>query len=185
MGSLRLLLDATIVCPVCSESSRLTMPTDACRWIYGCDACGRGRARSTATAACSALTRIRSARPSRRASHNARAGQRRPTRRATQAPAPTTAARASAIRFVWTQVRQLTRSCHQRPRGPHLPCPRDQAGMRLLRVLRPQTPQGLGGPLPGRPQGDRRAAHRNILPAVRRSRVRLQARRRRDVRVHF
>ena len=38
-----LVLEATIVCPVCGESSRQTMPTDACQWIYVFEAC---RARS-------------------------------------------------------------------------------------------------------------------------------------------
>ena len=33
-------LEAMIVCPVCGESSRETMPTGACQWIYACEACG-------------------------------------------------------------------------------------------------------------------------------------------------
>lgn len=32
-------LEATIVCPVCGESSRQTMPTDACQWLYTCPHC--------------------------------------------------------------------------------------------------------------------------------------------------
>lgn len=33
-------LEATIVCPVCGEATQETMPTDACQWIYACTHCG-------------------------------------------------------------------------------------------------------------------------------------------------
>lgn len=40
LDALAAVLEATIVCPVCGESSEQTMPTDACQWVHACEGCG-------------------------------------------------------------------------------------------------------------------------------------------------
>ena len=79
-------------------------------------------------------------------------------------------------------ARELTRSCHLRPRRTAPTVARGHAGMRLLRVLSPKPGKGwvrFAGTTPK----DRRAVCRGLLPAVRRRRARPQTRRRRRVRL--
>jgi hypothetical protein len=37
---MQIVTEATITCPVCGHREQETMPMDACRYIYSCDACG-------------------------------------------------------------------------------------------------------------------------------------------------
>ena len=33
------ILESEVTCPVCSNTTAETMPTDACQWYYECEAC--------------------------------------------------------------------------------------------------------------------------------------------------
>ncbi|MGZ8928896.1 MAG: GDCCVxC domain-containing (seleno)protein [Methylobacter sp.] len=34
-----IILESTLVCPVCGHSKTEQMPTDACQWFYECESC--------------------------------------------------------------------------------------------------------------------------------------------------
>ncbi len=40
MTAAPVVLESTIICPLCGFSSRETMPTDACQFFYDCKGCG-------------------------------------------------------------------------------------------------------------------------------------------------